>query len=695
MTDGFRLDARRWRLLHHADSYAGPETGLLAEPLARQFRTARTLLERLAGGRGALLADDAGLGKTTVAALVAWAVACQGHSVRIHVPNKTLRDRWARELARCAAPFARHGADPAKVHQLRLVGRLRAGHIQLATHHDARALQARGAGASAGLLIVDEAHRAKAEASGLRQAVEALAQRAQRVLLLTATPMSLQPAELQRLLALAGAPPCARIQQYADELARLHQDRAIEPDLPAQVRRLARAAEDAVQALAPWVIRHSIEHLPAAERRRYGRLDAQPWAIPVRPATAQELTLLLRLDRLMHLVPERSGERRYDPRFHIGWEPVADAVDRAAQRAAERADALALRHAAHTRQALDALRTQPHPKMAAVAAAVAAVTGEQQEKVLVFCHHRATAAELLRTLEATLPALPLPQPPRVPAAAWRAAWEAILHRPHDQHLVVPLIDWLCSPGLCAQVQGWLKAPSAQPARLVSQLERQRPRGAPRAAGSIAAAARALADVLLDARSPSTRAMLRAMGQAGAGFARGRTHFPGGLDAGLRVLGAWDAEGGGDPPRSLYAGRADIVLALFNSPFGPDVLVATDRLSEGVDLHRWCRHLIHYELDPSPVRTLQRNGRVRRIGSWAAVSGRTVRYAYPAFAGTRDARAVAVMAQRLDAFDLLLGGVPKLDVQNEDDAPPGATHSAEHVVHGAREQLRRANARLRA
>ena len=54
-----------------------------------------------------------------------------------------------------------------------------------------------------------------------------------------------------------------------------------------------------------------------------------------------------------------------------------------------------------------------------------------------------------------------------------------------------------------------------------------------------------------------------------------------------------------------------------------MLVTTDRLSEGVDLHRCCRHLIHYELDPSRVRTLQRNGRVRRVGSWAALTGKPI------------------------------------------------------------------------
>jgi hypothetical protein len=36
-----------------------------------------------------------------------------------------------------------------------------------------------------------------------------------------------------------------------------------------------------------------------------------------------------------------------------------------------------------------------------------------------------------------------------------------------------------------------------------------------------------------------------------------------------------------------------------------------------------------------VRTLQRNGRVRRVDSWAALTGRPIRYAYPTFGGTRD------------------------------------------------------------
>ena len=93
--------------------------------------------------------------------------------------------------------------------------------------------------------------------------------------------------------------------------------------------------------------------------------------------------------------------------------------------------------------------------------------------------------------------------------------------------------------------------------------------------------------------------------------------------GIWVMGTWIHDSPYKPPQTLYTGKPDIVLALFDSPFGPDVLVTTDRLSEGVDLHRCCRHLIHYELDPSPVRTLQRNGRIRRVGSWAALTERPI------------------------------------------------------------------------
>jgi hypothetical protein len=167
-------------------------------------------------------------------------------------------------------------------------------------------------------------------------------------------------------------------------------------------------------------------------------------------------------------------------------------------------------------------------------------------------------------------------------------------------------------------------------------------------------------------------------------------MPGKLDQGFRVMGSWSPSETTGLPKTLYTRSQDIVLALFNSPFGPDVLVATDKLSEGVDLHRCCRHLIHYELDPSPLRTLQRNGRVRRVGGWASVVGKPIEYSYPVFDGTRDARAVEIMKTRLKSFDLLLGGVPDVDVENDDSANRSF---ASDVLKRAGDKLARVNRKL--
>jgi len=132
--------------------------------------------------------------------------------------------------------------------------------------------------------------------------------------------------------------------------------------------------------------------------------------------------------------------------------------------------------------------------------------------------------------------------------------------------------------------------------------------------------------------------------------------------------------------------------VFGSPFGPDVLVVTDKLSEGIDLHRYCRHLIHYELDPSPIRTVQRNGRIRRVNSWAAITNKPIRYAYPAFGGTRDQRLVEIMKKRVATFSLLLGGVQDFDIDSTSDEDE---KWRSEVVHKAKNQLKTEGGKLRA
>ena len=107
------------------------------------------------------------------------------------------------------------------------------------------------------------------------------------------------------------------------------------------------------------------------------------------------------------------------------------------------------------------------------------------------------------------------------------------------------------------------------------------------------------------------------------------------------------------------------------------------------MYRCCQHLIHYELNPSPLRTLQRNGRVRRVGSWAASTDQPICYAYPTFGGTRDEKAVGVMKQRINAFGLLLGGVPSLD----DGSGDSEQTFVEEVLRRARNGLKSLNRKL--
>lgn len=680
--DGFQIDARRWRFLDNPARYIEHESGgLQVEPLTRQFKTAKEILARLASGRGVLLADDVGLGKTTVGALVAWVVACQDKRVRIYAPNEVLRRRWAEELERHVPMLWQLGASYDRIKQGD-VGKLNAGRIQVATHHALVKSHGNNEQRTAcDLMIIDEAHRAKGDGSAFNEALRNLGDRAKRKLILTATPFSIRLAELEQLLRFAGSTELEAVRRYAGELKRLY-SLGDGHDVTAESKRLVSAAKEAIEELQPYLIRHGIEDLSASERRHFGAVSMGRWEIPTAPATQEDLGLLLRMDRLLQLTPERKGERRNDPRFHIGWQHVGVELERAADRAT---DSAARRHIEAASKALRSRRTKPHPKIAAVSDAIRPLL-DVGEKVLVFCHHRATASELLGVLERALKTTSGSRG-NPPEKVWRAAWESLL--PDEDPLVRPIIDWLCTPGLRAQIGGWLGEPALTVRALADQLMTTRPRNATSSVPTVLESARTLTKELLDQQSTSTRAILKSIAKGAHTFGGKTSRFPGRLDDGFRVMGAWHHDGHSNPPRTLYTGKPDIVLALFNSPFGPDVLVTTDRLSEGVDLHRCCRHLIHYELDPSPVRTLQRNGRVRRVGSWAALTGQPIQYAYPTFGGTRDEKAVGVMRQRINAFGLLLGGVPSLD----DDASDSEQSFAEAVLRGARKDLASLNRRL--
>ena len=72
--------------------------------------------------------------------------------------------------------------------------------------------------------------------------------------------------------------------------------------------------------------------------------------------------------------------------------------------------------------------------------------------------------------------------------------------------------------------------------------------------------------------------------------------------------------GGGGPAGMDVTERDSVKAAFNDPDGEvRILIATDAASEGLNLHRTARYLLHYDCPWNPSRLEQRNGRLDRYG----------------------------------------------------------------------------------
>ena len=82
---------------------------------------------------------------------------------------------------------------------------------------------------------------------------------------------------------------------------------------------------------------------------------------------------------------------------------------------------------------------------------------------------------------------------------------------------------------------------------------------------------------------------------------------------------------------------DAVFNGFNTPLLPDILVCTQVGQEGIDLHRHCRHVVHYDLGWNPATLEQRTGRTDRLGS-KAMRERNLALAARNGAGGSDASA---------------------------------------------------------
>lgn len=97
-----------------------------------------------------------------------------------------------------------------------------------------------------------------------------------------------------------------------------------------------------------------------------------------------------------------------------------------------------------------------------------------------------------------------------------------------------------------------------------------------------------------------------------------------------------------------------VMLTFNTPFFPEILVASNVLAEGVDLHLDCRYVIHHDLCWNPSTLEQRTGRIDRLDAKAERVKRPINVFLPYIAATQDEKMFRVVRDRERWFQVLMG-----------------------------------------
>jgi len=78
------------------------------------------------------------------------------------------------------------------------------------------------------------------------------------------------------------------------------------------------------------------------------------------------------------------------------------------------------------------------------------------------------------------------------------------------------------------------------------------------------------------------------------------------------------------------------------------------MGEGVDLHRFCRHIIHHDLCWNPSTLEQRTGRLDRVRCKAEVCSRSIEVYEPFLAGSADEKMFRVLRDRERWFQIVMG-----------------------------------------
>jgi ERCC4-related helicase len=105
-----------------------------------------------------------------------------------------------------------------------------------------------------------------------------------------------------------------------------------------------------------------------------------------------------------------------------------------------------------------------------------------------------------------------------------------------------------------------------------------------------------------------------------------------------------------------------LMLTFNTPFYPEVLIASSVMAEGVDLHLSCRYVIHHDLCWNPSTLEQRTGRVDRIGAKIERCGLPLQVYLPFISETQDEKMYRVVADRERWFRVIMGEDYKNDLR---------------------------------
>lgn len=100
-------------------------------------------------------------------------------------------------------------------------------------------------------------------------------------------------------------------------------------------------------------------------------------------------------------------------------------------------------------------------------------------------------------------------------------------------------------------------------------------------------------------------------------------------------------------------RERLALA-FNSPLFPEILISSRVMGEGIDLHRFCRHVIHHDGCWNPSTLEQQTGRLDRIRCKAEGCLHPIVIYQPFIAGSADEKMFRVLRDRERWFQIVMG-----------------------------------------